>query len=267
MLPQYHSLLAEDGFHCADAATGRPRPSLRPYVAGYAGFRADGDGYARRRLLPLTVTTLIVDLDSAHALVTGPRIAPAVYERAVWRHGVAVGLTPAGVSALLGLPASELVGRSIPFSAAGGAGADELIGRLGEVPDWPGRFALLEDQLTRWLQPGKATDGWLMHAWWRLQDPTSWTSIGGLAAELGVSPRGLQLAFQRHIGMSPKSVARIARFQRAVHMLSGQDAGFARAVEYGYADQSHFNREVRAMSGLTPAELFAFVQDSADARR
>jgi AraC-like DNA-binding protein len=38
-------------------------------------------------------------------------------------------------------------------------------------------------------------------------------------------------------------------------MLAGEVALGRAAVECGYADQPHLTREVRAMSGCTPAEL------------
>jgi hypothetical protein len=38
---------------------------------------------------------------------------------------------------------------------------------------------------------------------------------------------------------------------------------FGAAVACGYADQPHFNREMRAMAWITPAKLRAFVQYTA----
>lgn len=263
MTPQYHSLLAGERARCAGPVAGLAPAALRPYVVGYAGFTADTGGCpAQRRLLPMNVTTVIIDIEGVPGLVTGPRNTPLVCEQTVWRHGVALGLTPAGVSALLGLPACELVNQTLPLDAILGRRAEDLAGRLGQVSGWPARFALLDMWLATRLRPERVPDGPALRAWWRLQHPTSATSIGGVAAELGLSPRGLQLGFQRHIGLPPRSVARIARFQQAVYGLSRPGAGPAMATAYGYADQPHFSREVRAMSGLTATELFAFVQDN-----
>jgi AraC-like DNA-binding protein len=41
---------------------------------------------------------------------------------------------------------------------------------------------------------------------------------------------------------------------------SRDSATFGAAVVCGYADQPHFNREFRAMAGITPTQLFAFLQ-------
>jgi AraC-like DNA-binding protein len=77
------------------------------------------------------------------------------------------------------------------------------------------------------------------------------------AAALGVGERRLQRAFDRSVGLSPKVLARVLRFRRAVRQLDGAAsspgswAGLAALA--GYADQSHFIREFRALAGLTPA--------------
>ena len=69
--------------------------------------------------------------------------------------------------------------------------------------------------------------------------------------------RRLQRAFDRSVGVSPKVLARVLRFRRAVRQLDGAAsrpgswAGLAALA--GYADQSHFIREFRALAGLTPA--------------
>lgn len=42
----------------------------------------------------------------------------------------------------------------------------------------------------------------------------------------------------------------------------GADELLMRAWWRLYADQPHFNREIRTMTGITPAELFAFLQDN-----
>ena len=57
------------------------------------------------------------------------------------------------------------------------------------------------------------------------------------------------------VGMSPKRLARIARFQHALQTLHALDAGqrgTLTAVECGYADQAHFVREFRELAGCPP---------------
>ncbi|MCW3819465.1 helix-turn-helix domain-containing protein [Micromonospora sp. DR5-3] len=237
-----------------------PHPRLRPYVVGYAGFRSGSGAAVRHRVLPMNLTTMIVDFAGPSRVITGPRSGPVIHEQTAWGDGVSIGLTPAGTTALLGIPMRELAGGTFQLADLLGHREAELAERLGEAPDRPTWFAVLDDYLTARLAADRQPDRLTMHAWWRLQRSANRLRISTLADELGVSRRNLELRFQRQIGLSPGTVARIARFQRAVHLLT-QSAGLPRtAVDCGYADQPHFNREIRAMSGLTPTELCAFFQ-------
>jgi AraC-like DNA-binding protein len=255
-----HSIATRVHPEPCETIAGLSHPRLRPYVVGYAGFRSASGASVPHRVLPFNLATMIIDFAGPSRLVTGPRSVPTVYEQTVWGYGVSIGLTPAGVSALLGVPMPELVESTAPLADFLGRREVELAERLGEAPDWPTRFALLDEQLTAWLAVDRRKDGLAVHAWWRLQQSADRLRIGVLAAELDVSRRTLELAFQRQIGLSPGTVARIARFQRALYMLTRHTALVRTAVDCGYADQPHFNREIRAMAGVTPTELCAFLQ-------
>jgi AraC-like DNA-binding protein len=255
-----HSVRARAYPEPCETIASRPHPRLRPYVVGYAGFRSASGASVRHRVLPFNLATMIIDFAGPSRLVTGPRSAPTVYQQTRWGHGVSIGLTPAGATALLGVPMRELVGGTARLADFLGHREAELAERLGAAPDWPTRFAVLDEQLTARLAADRRPDGLVMHAWWRLQQSADRLRISALADELGVSRRSLELRFQRQIGLSPGTVARIARFQRAVGMLTGPSGLSRTAVDCGYADQPHFNREIRAMAGLTPTELRAFLQ-------
>jgi AraC-like DNA-binding protein len=258
-MTQVHSVLVRAGREPC-AVTGRlAAPRLRPYVAGYSAFRAGG-GAAGRRVLPLSLAVVVVDFAGLGALVSGPRSAPLVQEEAGWRQGVALGLTPAGARAVLGLPARELAGAIVPLDGLPGSRGAELAGRLEAASGPAARFAVLDELLAAWLRPERQPDAMAARGWQRLQDAAGRTTIGGLAAELGVGRRRLEAGFAREIGLTPKTVARIARFQEAVAVLAAPTGTFADAAARGFADQPHFNREIRAMAGITPSELRALVQ-------
>ncbi|WP_181449296.1 helix-turn-helix transcriptional regulator [Nonomuraea aridisoli] len=234
---------------------------LRPYVLGWAGFRAWVGGPAHpSRMLPLNAATLIIEFTGMDPIVTGPRATATFSAHAYWRHGVAVGLTPAGMSALTGTPLREVTGTTVHLEDLLGSRAAELTGRLIASASWADRFRLLEERLTAWLRPDAGPNDLITHAWWRLQEPVGPPTIGSLADELGVSRRYLELGFRRVVGLSPKAVARIARFQRTVETWRRPSARLSEAVACGYADQPHLTREIRAMAQMTPKQLFAFVQ-------
>jgi hypothetical protein len=100
VLPLLHSLPAEPYPGCGETTSRPAHNALRPYVLGYAGFRALVDGHLRRRILPLNVTTVIVDFAGPGGWVTGPRSAHVVHELAEWRHGVALSVIGHAVASL-----------------------------------------------------------------------------------------------------------------------------------------------------------------------
>jgi AraC-like DNA-binding protein len=56
------------------------------------------------------------------------------------------------------------------------------------------------------------------------------------------------------MGIAPKRYARLARFGRVLRRLERQPdtAWAALALDAGYADQAHFNRDFRAFAGISP---------------
>lgn len=91
-------------------------------------------------------------------------------------------------------------------------------------------------------------------SWQRLRGTGGRASIGALAAELGWSHRRLIARFREQIGLAPKTVARVLRFDRAVAALgSTSSRGLAEiAFACGYFDQAHLNRDFRELAGTTP---------------
>lgn len=81
-------------------------------------------------------------------------------------------------------------------------------------------------------------------------------SISVLCAREAISVRTADRLFARHLGLSPKLMARIARFQKALQTLM-RDPGVTLAevgAACGYYDQPHFVKDFRLFSGGIPRE-------------
>jgi transcriptional regulator GlxA family with amidase domain len=95
---------------------------------------------------------------------------------------------------------------------------------------------------------------------WRVLHRTAGrVRVGDLARDVGWSARHLGTVLRRETGLGPKTAARVVRFDRARRSVAarrGQDlAGVA--VDCGYADQSHLDRDFRAFTGLPPSRWWA----------
>lgn len=81
-------------------------------------------------------------------------------------------------------------------------------------------------------------------------------SVDQLAAAHGVTLRTVQRRFVSAVGISPKKLARITRFQRVFRAWRDDPASLARtAALCGYCDQSHLVRDFRDFAGESPAAL------------
>jgi len=97
------------------------------------------------------------------------------------------------------------------------------------------------------------------HAWARLDTSRGAVSVAAIAAETGWSRRHLSDRFGAEVGLPPKTVARILRFERVTDALRVQRGAALAEIAYacGYADQAHLNRDFRAFAGTTPTDFVA----------
>jgi AraC-like DNA-binding protein len=245
-----------------ELATRPPHPALAPHIRSLAGWHERVDGPVRRAELPggrivLVVSfgpTLDVDGRRFGSFVAGLHDAPALTEHAGEGYGIQAYLTPLGGRRLLGLPMGELTRQVVELEDLIGRGAHELADRLATAPDWPTRFALLERVIAERTLAAPPVAPELDWAWRRLHDTDGAVPIGELAHELGWSRRHLSATMRRELGMAPKALARLLRFERAVERLrAGADFPDV-ALDSGYYDQAHFNRDFKAFAGVTPTE-------------
>jgi AraC-like DNA-binding protein len=154
------------------------------------------------------------------------------------------------------MPAGELASLDVHLAELLGPLASELHERMRAATDWPARFAVLDHALGARLEIDQRPPAEVCRAWQRLLASSGTVSIRALAEEVGWSERHLANKFRTEVGLSPKSAARVIRFQRA-RRLVGLRAGADVAAECGYFDQAHLARDFVAFSGLSPTGWLA----------
>lgn len=82
-------------------------------------------------------------------------------------------------------------------------------------------------------------------------------AVEGLLQDTDYSQRQLERLCREAYGYSPKRFCRNQRMLQAVYYLlrNTEKSMAAVVVELGYADASHFQREFRTMSGMTPGQM------------
>jgi AraC-like DNA-binding protein len=246
-----------------------PHRSLAGRVVGYAGYVERMNEPLGRLEAPFAGVVLIVSFakklrvvdagggDRSHtSFVGGLSDGPTYTEHAGDQFGIQIDLTPLAARALLGVPMVELTNRVVDLDDVVGPRADQLVDRLYDAGSWEERFLLLDATLGRRFAESEPPHPALVHAWSRLSESHGRMEIGDLCREVGWSRRYLTTRFREEIGLAPKTLARVLRFQRVAALLA-RDAGprFAEiAYECGYYDQAHLNRDFREFAGTTPGD-------------
>lgn len=267
--PPIRMVRHESPLHHFEMALRAPRPALRPWVRRYCGYVEYRSDLARRLEVPGSDTVLIINF-GAPVKVIDPRVpreaawhahfVSGLYDSCVLVEssgpfeGVQVDLTPLGAHRLLGVPMPEVANRVVALGDLLGAEADALVQRLNAARGWPARFALLDALLAARLGAAPAPTPGVSHAWEQLCARRGQVEIGALARELGWSHRHFIARFRHEIGLPPKTMARLLRFQAVVERLQrGSTLSWGElALRGGYYDQAHFNRDFREFAGTTP---------------
>ena len=249
----------------------QPAPALRGWLIDYCGYLEVGGRPVRRRELPSPVIPLILNLGAPWISYDPDRPARERWLRRSFtaglhrRHALVgstgeasclqVDMTPLAARRLFGLPMALLTDEVVEVDDLPGHWLGELVDRLAETPAWVDRFALLDrvfaDRLARAPQPSPVAE----RAWWILRQCRGGVSITSLALNLEVSRAQLHRLMVDSVGLSPKTVARLCRFEAAIGAMQRGEPLAELAAGAGYFDQPHFNRECLAFAGESPTAL------------
>lgn len=165
---------------------------------------------------------------------------------------VAVSFFPHGIKALFGIDGHETLDAVIELNHFI---PRDVVERIIEARDTRSRIALLEASLLRRLRRSKAID-------YRVLNFMSLCPTANYRRQLEkyrISERQFERKFLQSVGFTPSFYKRVVRFETALCRIQrGSYQTLSNlAYELGYSDQSHFNREFKQLSGLTPLLLGA----------
>jgi len=163
---------------------------------------------------------------------------------------------PEGAARFTRVPQHEFVGRTVDVALASPSLANVARRVRESTATLPAAVRLVQHLLARVERPD-AGDGRVASIVDAIIRSAGRVAIEDVATKIGVSRRQLERLFLRDVGLPPKQLARIARFQRAIRILS-EDARPARGIRTahasGYADQAHFIRDFREFAGCAPTD-------------
>ncbi len=172
---------------------------------------------------------------------------------------VGVRFAPGHAGAALPLMASSCLGHSFAATEVDASFA-ELEHRLQDCSEPTDALRLLEDAVLRRLRRALPKRQPPEHVGWAItQLPLR--AVHDVAAELRVSERTLARGVEQWTGLTPKQLARVRRLQQVVRGLRAGASLVDLALDAGFADQPHLTREVRRLTGLTPAGLRRDLED------
>lgn len=254
----------------------RPPEPLGRFVDVLWYFESGAEAHAFERLLPTGTMELVVNLaeertllygedaevvaSRGSAVVCGAHTRQFLIETASRRRVAGAHFKPGGGYPFVRPPAGELRDEHLSLDDLWPRAEVERLTdamRAARDPaailDALGR-ALLANA-ARALEPHPA----VRYALAELDRVGSAPTVGELTDRVGLSARRFIDVFTAEVGLTPKLYARVRRFQEVVRRVHARrEVDWTRvATACGYYDQSHFIRDFRAFSGLSPSAYFA----------
>jgi AraC-like DNA-binding protein len=262
--------IARDG-SVFELASRAPCAPLRRHVRSLIGFDERSPRPRSRREFPEPWLVVIIEFGPPLRVAIGDDAArnPGGFaaglgdRHAITQHdgrscGVQVDLLPTGARRLFGLPMSELGGRIVGLRDLLPPEYDALTDQLATASDWAMRLDLVEAFVLRRIDRARIDTARVDWALAQIESRGGRLDVGSLPRELGYSHKHLIALFHDQVGIPPKLLARLVRFERMIRAARTGEVGWAEiALAHGYFDQAHLARDVKRFTGLTPTEVRA----------
>jgi AraC-like DNA-binding protein len=245
-----------------------PVPALAPFTSFFYEFRSftdhfddiDRADYAQLRFI-LGGTNGRFDFIDGHSqamppvFVVGPTTGNTRVrgDGHIWLFGV--GLLPAGWASIMPMDASNAVNRVFDAAELFGSIIAETHRQLLQAESSAARLTIgniLMEKLISYENEAASTFTAMVDDW--LAASLS-PDVDALVRQSGLSRRQVERNCNRFYGAPPKMLARKYRATRAAVQLATGETCEDDLIESGFYDQSHFIRELRRFTGLTPTTI------------
>jgi AraC-like DNA-binding protein len=249
----------------------RPSKNLKPYIKCYYTFESDSDAEFEDTVFPSGLMEVIFNLGEGtwetvvnNKFQTTPKIE-------LWGQIIKpLTIKSKGKHSMLGIrffphtaacflrdeialfnnqvsDLSDILGNSIKI----------LHSQLLETSKTKNRIELIEDFLIKRLsykgeKPFKIDK--VANILSSIKRNADESSMGDIAFKHGITPRYLHKLIYQYTGLSPKSFNKINRFQHSLKLIAKNEQPLTSiAYDCGYFDQSHFIRDFKSFTSVTPS--------------
>jgi len=255
-------------------AETRPAPALERYVECYWSLEAEAGEASRETVMPDGCVEVVANFgrpflrcdggskEEQRELIAAGQIRCALELEPTGRVELfGIRFQPAGAGMFLDVPMAELSGAIPALEDLAPSLARSLGATLGERFGLSARARAADALLLARLQEPRALMALAEAATTRLVAAHGRRTIDRLADDLGVGTRRLERSFRRYVGLTPKQLSGILRFQRVFQLLEARvpPALSELALDCGYYDQAHFAREFRRFAGRNATSALAQV--------
>lgn len=212
-------------------------------------------------LLPIrgTISCHINHRDGEHAeariMVIGAMEGPVVLNCGP-NTTLGVEFRPGMAYPFLGVSMKDLLNAAYSWST--------IVGRMGQEVEWQiednpvieEKVSLIQRFLIQRLYALSNEDRLIETAVSMIQSTRGLMSVTSLSQALGYSKQYVERKFREQVGLSPKTLSRILRFQAVYHRWMAQPTSKVSWQEYAnlYYDQAHFIKEFKHFTGFSPLE-------------
>lgn len=189
------------------------------------------------------------------AFVYGAGITPSTMRYRGGPHvTIQIIFKPHGLRSLLGLDARRLRNGILPLSKLAGAPS---LPRLLATRTAQEQTDILLDFLLSMARQSTTRDSVVERAIALAEQQVDDLRLPRILAALGLSERQLERRFTVAVGVAPKTYLRVRRFNEALRLMKTRRYPTLASIAYalGFADQSHFIRDLKAFARITPKTL------------
>jgi len=234
-----------------------PSAALRPWVQCY--WARDASAIASPvRILPDGCADLVFELTgSAESMAVGAMTRPLLFSASIVRPMFGIRFQPGRAGMLFNMPLGLLTDLRVHVTDVAGGAFGFLGERIAAAPSTRHRIAIVEDELLAAIACVES-DRRVDEAVRLILAACGVCDIDEIADRAAVSRQHLARLFGAHVGLTPKTFARVTRFRYALSVRDRKDiASWSDvAAHAGYYDQSHLIADFREFAGATPVPFF-----------